>query len=143
MRKRYIFILIGLSILLTGCGNEKLICTNEEETTKDMWLKQKIVMTFQKDKITKLKLERKLKVDGDYKKTVDLLEKTLKEEFTSFKDDAIKVKTSKSGKTVKLIVDANYKKMKEKTRKSFGTAPYNNNKEEMKKYLEKKRFTCK
>lgn len=144
MKKFLMIIPLCISIfIISGCGGKKLVCTKEEETTKDMWIKQEMAMTFQKGKIETIQLKREVKVAGDFVKTIDILEKSLKEEFTSFNDKAVKVKSSRRGKTVKISASANYKKMKDETRKSFGTAPYDKNEKEMKKFFEDQGFTCK
>lgn len=144
MKRRFmIFSLCICLSMVTGCGEKNLICTKEEETTKDMWIKQEIVMTFKKDTITKVDVKREIKVAGEFIKSIDILEKSLKEEFTSFKDDAVKVTSSRKENTVNIRASANYKKMKEETRKSFGTAPYDKNEKEMKKFFEDQLFTCK
>lgn len=143
MKKRITFFLLVSITVMTGCGSEKLTCIKDEETTKDMWVKQEVAMSFDQDKIALATITREVKVAGEFVKTIDVLEKSLKEEFINFKDKAVKVKAKRKGNTINIKAKANYKKMKKETKISFGAAPYDKNKKQMKKYFEDQGFTCK
>lgn len=133
-------------LILTGCGGKTLTCTNSESTS-GLSMDQKIVATFNGEKVSRMKLEVEAKATSDlYKKNWDTLAKTLEEQYSNKNKDGIKVTTSNKNYTYKISIDIDVKKAKDEDLKDYdldGIASNKDSYDDAKKELESAGFKCK
>ena len=135
-----VFLLTAL--LLTGCGNETLSCSKQEDNDAGK-INEKQVITFSNDKIKLYEAEISVNLNDDYKDYADLLISSLEEPFKDYKDKkGIEYKTSKKDNRISLTFSAEYSKMDKETKESLGIDE-NSSLDNMKKSLKKDGYTCK
>ena len=147
---------LGLAIIfLTGCGNggsdsnaNTLTCTNTTENDS-IERKEDIVMTFDNDKITKIKLSVDSKVKDEVaKENWDLFVAMMESQFVETKEDGFTLTTDndKDNYIFKVTLDVDPTIAKEDVFSTYGLASlgdFNSTYDEIIAAGEEAGFTCK
>ena len=133
-----IFGLAGATLLLTGCGGNKLTCTMTEEMEGLMKGDAEVVVTFDKDwkKVTEVSSEQTVEIliEDVTDEDIDELAEDAKSECDDYGDEASKCDVKKNGKKVTLSV---------KGKPSIYDLEEDMTKEEVIEALEEEGYTCK
>lgn len=141
MKNKKCFGLLGLAgatLLLTGCGGNKLTCTMSEEMEGLMKADAEVTISFDKDwkKITEVSADQTVEilVEDVTDEDIDELADEAKAECDDFGEDASKCDVKKNGKKVTLSV---------KGKPSVYDLEEEMTKEEVIEALEDEGYTCK
>lgn len=70
MKKFIITLILICTIALTGCEKNRLVCTLEEESIKDISSKTEYTFTFNEENVKEVIMTTKLTLNGDYNDVV-------------------------------------------------------------------------
>lgn len=150
MKKTVLFSIIVLTLLLTGCGENKLMCsyssTNSYYGSDSIFVKY----YFDKDgKIDNYVINEKMTYNDEYLKNNNKTMDSLYEDNKSYcdnipKSDNIKCNFSRNGNTFKVIVKYNISKMSKEEIEKLQLADYMSlGKDGIKNQFKSQGFTCK
>lgn len=149
MKKFKLLLLAIVGIFaLTGCGGKTLTCTMSESES-GMEMKGKIVATFKKDKVSKVKMTMDAKAtDDSVKKNWSLFANTLKSQYSEKKADGVKVSSKVDDKkyTFSFSLEVDVNKASKDALKEYGIDSLDAEKsgyDDAKKSLEESGFKCK
>ena len=142
--KKYGVLVVLAMFCLTGCGNNRLVCTMENSGT-NYEMSQKYTFTFAKDKITKATMQTTtiLKEDLNTEENIDMYYQTAQSAADEYNAvEGIEAKASTRQNRITLSVEMKSAAMSEDDKEEY---LLNESREETKKILEESEegFTCK
>ena len=143
MRKISIFVMIILTLFISGCDKKKtLICTKSEDTT-GMTITTTSTTKFVNDSISNIEMNMTLKLDNSYVKYANTIKNSLEQQYKSYKNEkGVSYNTTVKNDVINFVLLIDNKKISSDTRsklKLSGSESYDANK----KILEKDGYTCK
>ncbi len=143
MRKISIFVMIILTLFISGCDKKKtLICTKSEDTT-GMTITTTSTTKFVNDSISNIEMNMTLNLDNSYVKYANTIKNSLEQQYKSYKNEkGVSYNTTVKNDVINFVLLIDNKKISSDTRsklKLSGSESYDANK----KILEKDGYTCK
>lgn len=149
MKKLKLFALAIIALLvMTGCGEKTLTCTNTEEAS-GLEMGQEVVMKFKNDKVNYVKMTIDAKATSDtIKNNWDLFASTLKGQYSDTEKEGVKLTTKNDEKnySYKISLEVDLEKASEDALAEYdldGIADKDSSMEDVKKAAEEDGFTCK
>lgn len=133
---------VVMMFVLTGCGTEKLTCTQTSKET-GMTMDQKIDATFVNNEVTDLNIKLDVKLDDSYASYIDTMKDMLEKEYKTYSDNGGKVDVTTEDKIIHINILMDAKKMTDKQKKALDMTDVYGTKKATAKELEKQGFTCK
>lgn len=140
--KKLSFIICLCLLLLTGCKDDRLVCTSIEDT-EEFKLESKYIFTFSKDKVKKATMKstgtllgelNNEEIIGEYRNSAQSSANKYNE------TEGIKAQVSNSKNKVTLTVDIIVASLTDEDKEKYGV---NSNREELKEVFEENGYTCK
>ena len=141
MKKISVLMLLSI-FLLTGCGENRLVCTLEQEST-NFEFESKYTFTFHGEKVKNITMKSTGTLLGDYNNETSIAEYLGTAESASEKYNKIEgmeAKVSSNKNKVTLTVEVIAASLSDENKETYGT---NLSKEELKKELGEIGYTCK
>lgn len=140
--KKYVFLSITL-LLLTGCGNKKLVCEKNDNSIKELKINEKIEINIKKDKVSNIKINNHIKTFGVYKDYKEELKESVINKYSGFDDKNIKVDSNIEKDNINIEIKIDVKNMSEENKKNISIINTDNSYENIKKDLSNKGYKCK
>lgn len=135
---------LALLLLVSGCGNTKVLKCTMSDSTDGMELSQTIKATFKKDAVTKMDMEMKMTVDDEFKDYIDDMADGLKSEFSNLEDQkGVNISTDTNGNVVTFKMTADLSKMDDEAKEELDMVGTSETYDQAKKELEEEGYTCK
>ncbi len=136
-----IIILLCILVSMSGCS-KKLICTREEKKDS-IQTNEEFIIGYQDDKVDTIQLEVKVTLDSKYKDYGEQIKENLKEQFKEFENiKGITLQTGNQDNIVRAHLMIVIDQMKEKDRKKLNIINLKEDMKNVKKTLEKQKYTC-
>ncbi len=140
--KKVSIMMIFAILFLTGCKNDRLVCTNLSESD-DFSLESKYVFTFSGKDVKKATMKSTGTLLGEFNNDTTIAEyksaaESSAEEYNEV--EGIKAQVSSSKNKVTLTVDITAASLSEEDKIKYGL---NSSRDELKKALEENEYTCK
>ena len=140
----YIGVALLSTCLLSGCGSKTLKCTRENNYNDEMKMNQELKVSFENNKVTKLKLDTKVILNNDYAEYKDTFKTQLEDEFKEIKEAEVFKYSSKDNNDVFVFtIEENVNKMNKETKDKFNIINPEQSYDEAKKEFENNGYTCK
>lgn len=143
MKKRILMsaaLMITLATL-TGCGSKKTLTCTQKTSDSGFTNDDKVVYTFEKDKVTSSKQTSSITVEGDYAQYIEDYKKSAQEAVDGYnKLDGISAKVEEGKNKISVIVEMTPSKMSESDFKLYSMGE---NYDSMKVKLTDQGYTCK
>ena len=142
--KRLISIgLLIITFVLTGCEKNRLVCTYDEESIKDLKSTTKYVFNFNEEEIKDVTMTTEVTLSGDYNSEAFItsykdMATSAAEEYNATNGVSANVSSKKNVVTLKVDMDATV--MTAEDKETYGL---DLSKEELTKELEDIGYTCK
>lgn len=140
--KKYVFLSVTL-LLLTGCGNQKLVCEKNDNSIKELKVNEKIEVNIKKDKVSNIKINNYIKTFGVYKDYKEELKESVINKYSGFDDKNIKVDSNIEKDNINIEIKIDVKNMSEENKKNISIINTDNSYENIKKDLSNKGYKCK
>lgn len=140
--KKYVFLSVTL-LLLTGCGNQKLVCEKNDNSIKELKVNEKIEVNIKKDKVSNIKINNYIKTFGVYKDYKEELKESAINKYSGFDDKNIKVDSNIEKDNINIEIKLDVKNMSEENKKNISIVNVDNSYENIKKDLTSKGYKCK
>lgn len=143
MKKFIITLILICTIALTGCEKNRLVCTLEEESIKDISSKTEYTFTFNEENVKEVIMTTKLTLNGDYNDVVFI------NSYVEMANAAASSYNQVEGATATVTNNKNVITLKVEmltvsmTDDDKNQYELNLTKEELKKSLEESGYTCK
>lgn len=143
MKKFIITLILICTIALTGCEKNRLVCTLEEESIKDISSKTEYTFTFNEENVKEVIMTTKLTLNGDYNDVVFI------NSYVEMANAAASSYNQVEGATATVTNNKNVITLKVEmltvsmTDDDKNKYELNLTKEELKKSLEESGYTCK
>lgn len=143
MKKFIITLILICTIVLTGCEKNRLVCTLEEESIKDISSKTEYTFTFNEENVKEVIMTTKLTLNGDYNDVVFI------NSYVEMANAAASSYNQVEGATATVTNNKNVITLKVEmltvsmTDEDKNKYELNLTKEELKKSLEESGYTCK
>lgn len=143
MKKFIITLILICTIALTGCEKNRLVCTLEEESIKDISSKTEYTFTFNEENVKEVIMTTKLTLNGDYNDVVFI------NSYVEMANAAASSYNQVEGATATVTNNKNVITLKVEmltvsmTDEDKNKYELNLTKEELKKSLEESGYTCK
>ncbi len=138
-----ISMLLGV-IVLTGCDNNRLVCTVNDESISDLKSETKYIFSFKDaDEVAKATMTTKVTLDGDYNNETfisNYSEMAKSSALTYNETTGVNATVSNKKNVITLKVEMEASQMSDEDKEEYGL---NLNKEQLKKELEEAGYTCK
>lgn len=130
-----------LCILLTGCGEKKLVC-NKSETQNGITNKENIEVLFKKEKPISTKVSIKMTFNSNTKSQINTTYDILKTSFEELKDKkGIQINTSKKDNSINFFMNVDLKKINDSEKLGLDFSN-NDNYEKIKGEFKSDGYTC-
>lgn len=143
MKKRILMsaaLMITLATL-TGCGSKKTLTCTQKTSDSGFTNDDKVVYTFEKDKVTSSKQTSSITVEGDYAQYIEDYKKSAQEAVDGYnKLDGISAKVEEGKNKISVVVEMTPSKMSESDFKLYSMGE---NYDSMKVKLTDQGYTCK
>lgn len=152
MKKRKlfcIFCLVGLCLVLTGCGNKDVLTCSINQEQSGLSIDQTVQITFRKESVTKVMLTVDCKATTDsVKKDWNSFVKAMDTQFTDHDKNGISLtkKDDKANYTYQIVLDVDIKTVNDEDLEEYdldGLANVEGTYSDVKKSAEAKGFSCK
>ncbi|MFA5603340.1 MAG: hypothetical protein WDA12_00580 [Bacilli bacterium] len=138
--KKIIFTMVAAIVLITGCGDKKLICTSNGKA-EDMTIDQKYVLTIEGKNIIAVKSEKEyIFKSNDLYNSFETVVNHSKSNIEELDNSKIKFNTKKTKDSYKLTMEVNMKDVDDEEIRSLG---FNKNLNEFQTTLEEQGLVCK
>lgn len=143
MKKLSIIMISLCTIILSGCSDDKLVCTYNQNVNSDIVPESKYVFKFNDGKVSKAEMTTKIILNGEYNKD-EYINSYIEDandaaaDFNKVAGVTAKVKNKKN--TVSITVKMNTSEMSETSKEEYGL---NYSKERLNKNFEDLGYTCK
>lgn len=108
----YFSLIICLCILLTACGEKKLICI-KSTTENGITTKENIEVIFKKDKAISTKMLMNMKFNSNTESKINTTYKLLKTTFKNFEDQkGVEISTNRKNNTINFTMNIDLKEIK-------------------------------
>ncbi len=141
--KRCIFLSLMALLLLTGCGNKKLVCEKNDTSMKELKINEKVEINIKNDKVTYLKIYNYIETLGVYKDYKEELKESTINKYTGIDDKNIKIKSNIDKDNINIEIKLDVKNMNEETKKNISIINVNDSYKNIKNNLTNKGYKCK
>jgi len=136
-------LLIGMILLLSGCGEKKLTCTKDDSNTGES-SSYKMVLTYKKDTLTKMHATDAITLSDEYKDQIDDMVSKYNSLYDDFnKIDGFKATVTGKDNVITITVDTDVTKLSDDDKSSLGVNVYSTSYNDAKSNIEADGFTCK
>ena len=143
MKKLVITLILMCTLVLTGCVKNRLVCTLEDESIKDIKSKIEYTFKFNEENVKEVVMTTKITLTGDYNDVVFIdtyVEMANSAAATYNKIEGATATVSNDKNVITLKVEMSASAMSDEDKKTYGL---DLTKDNLKKDLEEAGYTCK
>ena len=143
MKKLVITLILMCTLILTGCEKNRLVCTLEDESIKDIKSKIEYTFKFNEENVKEVVMTTKITLTGDYNDVVFIdtyVEMANTAAATYNKIEGATATVSNDKNVITLKVEMSAAAMSNEDKKTYGL---DLTKDNLKKDLEEAGYTCK
>lgn len=143
MKKLVITLILMCTLILTGCEKNRLVCTLEDESIKDIKSKIEYTFKFNEENVKEVVMTTKITLTGDYNDVVFIdtyVEMANTAAATYNKIEGATATVSNDKNVITLKVEMSASAMSNEDKKTYGL---DLTKDNLKKDLEEAGYTCK
>lgn len=143
MKKLVITLILMCTLVLTGCEKNRLVCTLEDESIKDIKSKIEYTFKFNEENVKEVVMTTKITLTGDYNDVVFIdtyVEMANSAAATYNKIEGATATVSNDKNVITLKVEMSASAMSDEDKKTYGL---DLTKDNLKKDLEEAGYTCK
>ncbi len=144
MKKILMISMLLVAITLTGCDNNRLVCTMEDNSIANIKSETEYTFSFKSDdKITNASMTTKVTLDGDYNNStfISNYSEMAKSAASTYNEtDGVSAAVTNKKNVITLKVKMEASQMNDTAIEEYGL---NLNKEQIKKEMEDAGYTCK
>ena len=143
MKKLVIILILMCTLVLTGCEKNRLVCTLEDESIKDIKSKIEYTFKFNEENVKEVVMTTKITLTGDYNDVVFIdtyVDMANSASATYNKIEGATATVSNDKNVITLKVEMSASAMSDEDKKTYGL---DLTKDNLKKDLEEAGYTCK
>lgn len=141
--KRCMLLSIITLLLLSGCGNKKLVCEKNDNSNKDLKINEKVKIKLKKDKVTNIKVYNYIKTFGIYKNYKQELKDSVVNKYSGIDNKNIKINSDINKDNINIEIKLDIENMTEESKGNISIINVHSSYKDIKNNLHDKGYECK